>query len=388
MSNKADQKDIIIFLNAFWNNGQGMSGGDQMLIQIFKRIRGHFGSVKCYTSIDGREVIEAEVDNVGFSVSPKIFDQFPLIINYLLRTFRALGVVFKKGTDSIYGGSDFFPDAAPAFLYKLFHPQVRWVQCIFHIYPNWKTRPGSKTKNFIAQYLQKFSLLMIKKADIIININYQVREDLIKRGFDGDKIVVNPPGIKFEYYARLQPSSDTPHYEASFLARLNPSKGIFDLIEIWQKVVDRFPAAKLAIIGGGSEEIKKQLSQKANKVRIEKNVDILGFLNNDEAFSIIKKSEVFLLPSHEEGFGIVIAEAMACETPAISWDLPVYREIFEDYSVQVEENDINAFAQKIIELLEDQNKAQQLTKRAYSFVQKYSWDSIAERHLEIIEQKN
>lgn len=380
------KKNIILLLNAFWNNGKGMSGGDQMMIQIFKRIRHEFGQVCCVTNIDGKNYLEKDIENINFGLSFRFFDKLWLPFNYILRTIYASGIIFKKDIDIVYVGSDFFPDVVPAFLYKIIHPKTMWFQCIFHIYPDWKKRPGNKLRNFFAQYCQKFSFKLARHADRIININYQIKDDLVQFGLRANNFVVNTPGINVEYFQNLEIDAGTKKYDATFLARLNPSKGIFDLIEIWKKVVKKNPSVRLAIMGGGSREINERMNQKIREAGLEKNIDLLGFLENDESFSIIKNSRVFLFPSHEEGFGIAVAEAMACGVPVISWDLPIYQEIFEKHSFQLEENNLELFSQKVFEILNDDEKRKEIVNEAGNFVKKYDWNSIALNHLRILQE--
>ena len=379
-------RNIIILLNAFWNNGKGMSGGDQMLIQIFKRIGKHFGEIVCYTSVDGkRAILKNSLDIMKFNVSFTLFDTFPVIIAYVCRTIQSLKLVFNRHTDIVYSGSDFFPDVIPAFLYKILHPKKKWIQCVFHIYPDWRIRPGNKVRNFVAQYLQKFSFILIKKSDVIININNQVKAELVKLGFSEDRIVVNTPGIDVEYLQNLAVSQNTKKYDGTFLARLSPSKGIFDLIEIWKKVTEINPQMTLAILGGGgNKETVIHLHKQITKAKLEKNVFLLGFLENDEAFSIIKNSKVFLFPSHEEGFGIAIAEAMACKVAVVAWDLPVYKEIFENKIIQVKKGDTTRFAKSVAELLENEDIRLKKINEGMIQVKKYSWNSIADKHLHIL----
>lgn len=358
-----------------------MSGGDQMLIQLFKRIAINFDKIDCCTSFDGKKSIEANIEGVTFYLPYRVFDKCPLIINYIFRTIQSLKVMFKKNIDIMYSGSDFFPDVIPAFLYGILHPKTKWVQYVFHIYPDWRKRPGRKIRNFVAQYLQRISFVFIKKSDIVININAQVRRELIKLGFAENKIKVNTPGIDVDYFQKLIVNKRSPKFEATFLGRLNPSKGIFDLIEIWKRVVKESPEARLAIIGGGSQSIVDQLKNRIVNAKLENNVYILGFLENDEAFSIIKKSKIFLFPSYEEGFGIAIAEAMACRVPVVSWDLAVYKESFEDNSIQIEKGDLDLLAMKVVELIKNEGLRSYVVIKARKFVNKYSWDLIAQNHI-------
>jgi glycosyltransferase involved in cell wall biosynthesis len=383
------KKEIIIMLNSFWNHGKGMSGGDQMLIQIFGRIEFFFKKVYCITNYDGQAAFDNKLQNASFLLSSQKLDKLNIILNYFFRTIQAFRILRLKNIDIIYGGSDFLPDVLPCFIYKKLHPNVKWIQCIFHIYPNYKVRPGNKTLNLLAQYSQRFSFYFSKKADTVVNINSQVKSELIKLGFKQNRIAINTPGIDFEFLNNITYDLSTPKFDATFLGRLNHSKGIIDLIKIWKLVVNEVPNAKLLIIGSGSRNIILELNKLINKYGLNQNITLSGYLNDTKAFKIIKKSRVFLFPSHEEGFGIAIAEALALEKLVISWDLEVYDEIFNDCITKIPMGNFNNFSSEIIKILSKKNihLLKKINEDNSKFIRKYDWSNVASNHLKIITDK-
>lgn len=377
---------IAILVNAFWNSGSGISGGDQRVMQIFKRIGNDF-DLDIYTSDDGKKVLQKEIISANYILSPKSFESGNLLLRYRKRSNWLKKEILKKNYDLIYSSSDFFPDVDPAFRYKKSHPKTRWLSCIFHIYPNWRTRPGNKIINLIGSKIQNSSFKKIQQsADKVININYQVRDELIKNyRFDKNKIIINPCGIDLEYFQKIK--AEKKPLQACFIARLAPSKGIFDLAAIWSEVIKKLPEAKLKIIGGGNDEVKDKLKTSFEEAGIADSVEILGFLENDKAYKILKESAVFVFPSHEEGFGIAIAEAFACSVPVIAWNLPVYSEVFASGYVAAEIGDYKKFADSIVDLIKNQDKNQKLAKQGEKVVQKYHWDEISAAEKKIINQK-
>ncbi|OGG87168.1 hypothetical protein A3B87_01070 [Candidatus Kuenenbacteria bacterium RIFCSPHIGHO2_02_FULL_39_13] len=282
-----------------------------------------------------------------------------------------------------YCASDLFWETLPAYFCRSWYKNIRWVQEIYHIYPHWKKRKGSFIFNFFGYHLQQFSFFLIKrKADLIFSLSDLLKEDLINSGFSKEKIAVSYNGIDCGYFEKL-PAADTC-YEGIFLGRLNYSKGIFDLIEIWKKVCAAIPQAKLVIIGGGDEKIKEDLKEKITALNMKNNIEVLGYLENKKAYALLKSSKVFLFPSHEEGWGIVINEALACGLPVVSWDLLVYKSIFENYVIQIKENDIEKFSNEVIKLLKNKELRNQIGLAGKEFIKKYSWDNVAENEYQMI----
>lgn len=378
MNAPASKPTLAVFLNAFWVHGKGMSGGDQMAIQIFARIRDSFAALHWFTNPDGQQAVEQIVKEVAFSTTPTWFDRLPIGVAYVLRTLHATTTLFGKRVDIVYSGSDFFPDVLPAFLYTRLRRNTRWIQCIFHIYPDWRTRPGNKAVNFAAALLQRFSLWLARHADGVVNINSEVREALIARGFDARKIAIITPGIDLDYIAAIPPGNDQDAYDAVFLGRLNPSKGIFDLPPIWKKVTERLPQARLAIIGGGSEAITVKLTAEFEVHGLRSNVDLLGYVETEKIYAILKRARIFVFPSHEEGFGIAIVEAMACGAPVVSWNLPVYDKLFGGAITTVPLGDQQAFAEALLALLRNTETNTDMISQARQRAQRYSWPRVSQ----------
>lgn len=283
----------------------------------------------------------------------------------------------------LYSSSDLFWEVIPAYFFKKRNENVKWVQMIYHIYPDWRKRPGKKMTNFFGYHLQRFSFWLIKKeADKIVLINSLVKDEMRKMGFSESKMFVSPVGIDWKRFENIKKVE--PGYDGVFLARLSYSKGILDLAEIWKKVCAEIPEAKLAVIGGGSEETKSFLEKKISDYKLKNNIDILGFLGDNEAHSILKSGKVFLFPSHEEGWGIAIAEAMACGLPVVSWNLPVFKEVFEDLTSQIKEDNIESFSKRVMDLLKNEGERNKTGESGKEFIRRYSWDSIAEKEFEII----
>jgi glycosyltransferase involved in cell wall biosynthesis len=312
-----------------------------------------------------------------------------VILVYIKRILMALSldldICFNKSENIvIYSSSDFLPDVLPSYWFKRKYGKAKWVQLIHHLYKNPFKRIGNGLfTNLFGYSFQKLSFFFIKNyADTVIVVNSLVKEELIRLGFNDAKIKIIPNGVNISYLNNIKKSEIV--YDAIFMARFNKSKGIFDLIDIWKLVVSKKPNAKLAIIGGGDDKLRKELLAKINGQNLNKNIDILGYLGNHEAYSLIKASKVFVFPSHEEGFGISILEAMCCGVPVIAWDLPVYSKIFYKGLIQVKENRFDEFSNVVISLLSDESRYNKIKKDALDLSARYSWDKAANMEMYLL----
>lgn len=371
------KKRIIAFLNAFID---GKSGSDTCLIEVLKRITN--ADIVVVTSYLGMRLCEEEGVKAQFVVSSWEKRFSLLLLRYICRTIK---IIFWKGMQRknavFFTSSDFFPDVFPSFLWK--RKDSRWIQIIHHLYPNYSGRPGSFLVNVAGYYLQRISLYFIqRRADRIIVVNTFLKEQLLSLGFGRDKIVVIPNGIDTRYLQSIHKQEN--YFDGVYFGRLHRAKGIFDLLAIWQKVLRTHRKARLALIGYGGKEIVKSLNRAIRKHHLAKTVHVLGFLPKERAYSLLKSSSVGLFPSHEEGFGIAIAEALSCSVPVVAWDLPVYKEVFNGYIISVDRGNISGFAEAVSTVLTNKNQHRGQKVQARMFVEKYSWDRIFPRYKSVL----
>ena len=298
-----------------------------------------------------------------------------ITILYLYRVLKAVFLKHKDKIDIVIASSHFLYDVIPAIILSKRH-RSKIAVYIHHIILG--SRHVLTFRNIVSLLNESISLWLIRRfADLVLVVNPNVKKDLLSKKFKPNKICVTSNGIEIEYITSIK--SDFIKYDCCFCGRLVAQKGIFDLLDIWKKVIEVFPEAKLAIIGDGPK--RSILSKRIKENKLDKNVLLLGFLDEYDKIKILKSSKIFLLPSYEEGWGIVIGEAMAAGVPVICYDLSEIKPIWKDKVVWVSKGDKKKFAKKVIELLSDVHIRRKYSHKCIKFVKKYSWDKIAEKEL-------
>ena len=166
-------------------------------------------------------------------------------------------------------------------------------------------------------------------------------------------------------------------YDGCFLGRLQPQKGLSDLVDIWDHICKNKPDAKLAIIGKGSPQFENFLKNKINGKNLERNINLVGFLEEKEKFKIMKSSKVFVFPSTYESWGLAVCEAMACGLPVVAYDLPIFRLIYPNGLVFVPVGNKRFFAESVLKIIRDKKIRKKISHDAIRMASTYGWDKIA-----------
>ncbi|MEY9986001.1 glycosyltransferase involved in cell wall biosynthesis [Bradyrhizobium yuanmingense] len=116
-----------------------------------------------------------------------------------------------------------------------------------------------------------------------------------------------------------------------FLSRIHPKKGCDLLIDAFGRIASSAPDLDLVMAGPDQSDWVGHLKQRAAAAGIAHRIHWPGMLEGDQKWGAFRGCEAFVLPSHQENFGIVVAEALACGKPVLITDkVNIWREIKED----------------------------------------------------------
>ncbi|MEA2634900.1 MAG: hypothetical protein QOH92_1667 [Chloroflexota bacterium] len=126
---------------------------------------------------------------------------------------------------------------------------------------------------------------------------------------------VQPPAIAKE-----------PQPTFIYVGRLAPSKRVDDIISAFAKFRRQMTAGELWVVGAGSGQYSARLERLAVRLGVAEHIRFWGRLSASQKHLVMARAHILLMASVREGWGLVVAEAGACGTPAIAYDVPGLRD--------------------------------------------------------------
>lgn len=280
----------------------------------------------------------------------------------------------------LIAGSHFVPDVMPLVFNARKAPGATKVAYIHHIVQE-MPRPKS-LHTTIANLQEKFCFSLIKKHfDKIITVNQSVVDSLRARGFE-------QPILLSTNFVNAHQTPSVPYADKDvtviFVGRLVKQKGIDDFLDICEKLQPQIPKFKAVMVGVGPEA--DRLKTRIQKAKL--NVELTGFVNDRQKFDLLSRAKLFVFPSIEEGWGIVIAESLSVGTPVLAYDLPVYNEPFGGHiqTVPLHNNQqLLARAEQLLAQYQaDQDSYGQMQAALVQHASNFSRDHVAAKEFDFI----
>jgi len=215
----------------------------------------------------------------------------------------------------------------------------------------------------------------INKSDFVTSVSQSLKEDTLKLFNIKNEIQVIPNFIELDKIKKEDKSpcqrsvmANDEERIITHISNFRKVKRIPDIIAIFNKIQKEIPA-KLMMVGEGPE--KEKAEHLCRELGIQDKVIFFG--NSNEIDTILCQTDLFLLPSKTESFGLVALEAMACGVPVISSNaggLPeVNKDGFSGYLSEV--GDVDSMANNALKILRNQTDLDQFKKNALINAQQF-----------------
>ena len=169
------------------------------------------------------------------------------------------------------------------------------------------------------------------------------------------------------------------------VGRFSSEKGFLDLIDVIKLVIDKDKKVKLTLVGDGAE--KDLIEQKIKKNKLDKNIILTGFLDQEDLRKEYSKASLFVMSSFEESFGLVLIEAMSYGIPCFAFDSALgAKEIINSKNgLLIKNRNKEKMAEEIFKYFNNSNK-QELNKEAKKTSNKYTFDEVKNKWYDFIDE--
>ncbi len=175
--------------------------------------------------------------------------------------------------------------------------------------------------------------------------------------------------------ARLLNSGESP--EVLHVGSTIRRKRIEDVLGIFVKLRARIPKLRLLRVGGVFTSEQQRL---VRELGLQNSIDVFPHVDAAQLASVYRRARVLIQPSESEGFGLPVAEAMACGTPVIASDIPALREVGGGAAEYCPVGDIDAWSARALALLGEDSDHRELRSRAcIEQASQFSWSEYASR---------
>src|SRR5690349_20632628 len=212
---------------------------------------------------------------------------------------------------------------------------------------------------------------------LYITVSEKDRQSLLKAGLPEDKVdlIYNAVDTNLSAIRRdsewLRQKFDLPPASVicTAVGRLVPVKGYDVLVSAMQRIASQVPQLFCLIVGEG--ESREELSMQVQAAGLEDRVRLVGYYDRENAMSILKSSDIFVMPSRYEGTPIALLEAAALARPILASAIGGIPELVqhEEYALLVPPGDPDALAQSLVKLSLDRDYARSLGENAQLRIQ-------------------
>jgi glycosyltransferase involved in cell wall biosynthesis len=214
---------------------------------------------------------------------------------------------------------------------------------------------------------------------------------------DADKLRVVPEGVSEDF----RPAGDAerraireeigcPGGYLLYAGTLEPRKNVAALLDAWLALRAQDAGAPPLVLAGGYGWRSRGLVRRIERLRahpdLRGELHVLGRVDRSLLLRLFRAATVFAYPSHYEGFGLPVVEAMASGVPVVTSDVSSLPEVLGDAGLTARPEEPGAIAGAVRKILDDPPLARELAARGLERARRFRWDVAAERMEEVFEE--
>jgi len=295
----------------------------------------------------------------------------------ILYTFKAIKLVKKLLNKNKYDICHAFFGIPCGFIAYIFRKRIPYIVSL-----RGSDVPGfNKRFSFQYVFLKPIIKIVWRNARCVI-ANSKGLKNLAIGTNPGQEIKIIHNGIDINEFKPAGKNDDT--IKILCVSRLIKRKGIEYLIKSVPLILNKTKCFKITIVGEGNME--HELKNLANRLNVSGYIKFKGYIKHDELPSIYLDSNIFVLPSLNEGMSNTVLEAMASGLPIITTDTGGTGELIKDNGIVTPMGDSEAIADSVIRLINDSKLRKYMGEKSREIAENMSWGKVAEDYSKIYDK--
>lgn len=239
-------------------------------------------------------------------------------------------------------------------------------------------------KIFLKDYIKQDTKFIVKSnlaKDFLLKKGIKSKHiSVVGVGIDAQMLSTKDDKCKNSLYERMLLDGDNP--KILYVGRFEERRNIAFILNVFAKVVNQLPKAKLYMIGDGDNEYMSMIWSLAKKLKIDDKIEYQKTIEQKYLSKIYEKSNIFLLPTEYEIFGMVLLEAMYYENVVITTINGGSDMLIKDgkNGYVLEKIDTSEWRQLIVKSIKDKQQTKLIGRKArLTISENYTWDELAEK---------
>ena len=236
----------------------------------------------------------------------------------------------------------------------------------------------------IDRVLKMWTNQAMQNADVIVSVSQSTANDCIKEGVPKEKVKVVYQGFEpaiSDVTERDTIKSERPYI--LFVGTIQPRKNVEYIVQSFSQVKDSI--SHDLILAGAPGDSNSAVEKLINDLKLKDRVTLTGYISDERRHLLYKYADIFVYPSKYEGFGLVLLEAMSYGIPVITASNSALKEAAGNAALYCDGQTTKSLADALNSLISNKEIKDDLVKKGYEQIKKFTWQNCAQQMLSIYE---